>query len=286
MDPATRAAVEAWADTAVADATELDGGEVGSVHRVDLSDGRRVVVKTAETDLRTEAKMLRHLAEHGLTVPEVFHVTEDLLVIEFVAGASDITPAVERDLADRLAALHANSAPTFGFPFDTLTGKLDLPNPRIADWPAFFGEHRLGYMADHAADEGLLPAADSERIDALVADLPSLLDHDPTPSLIHGDVWRSNLLTDGQQVRAFLDPACYYADPEVELAYIDWTETGGDAFFERYRERTGMADDVGLPDGVNERRPVYRLLPLLVHLRHFGEEYLAPIRKTLDELGY
>ncbi|MFW5948294.1 MAG: fructosamine kinase family protein [Halolamina sp.] len=280
MDPETRANVDSWADSAVVDVSELDGGEVGSVHRVDLADGRRVVAKTAGTDLRTEARMLRRLAEHGLAVPAVLQAAENLLVLEYVEGTSKITPAVERDLADRLAALHAESVPSFGFPFDTLTGKLDLPNPREDDWPTFFGEHRLRYMADHAVDEGLLPAADAERVDALVDDLPSLLDHDPEPSPIHGDVWRENLVTDGESVRAFLDPACYYADPEVELAYVDWTDTGSTVFFERYRAQ------VSLPAGAEERRPVYRLLPLLVHLRHFGDEYLEPIRGTLAALEY
>ncbi|WP_435118084.1 fructosamine kinase family protein [Halolamina sp. C58] len=279
MDDRLRDAVESWGG-AVADTTELDGGEVGSVHRVDLADGRRVVAKTADTDLRIEARMLRHLAERGLAVPEVYHATEDILLLAFVDGGSAITPSVERDLADRLAALHGHEAPAFGFPFDTLTGKLDLPNPRTPDWPTFFGEHRLAYMAEHAAAEGVLPAADRERIDALVAELPTLLDHDPEPSLIHGDVWAENLITDGETVRAFLDPACYYADPEVELAYVAWTGTGGDAFRERYRERAG------LPEGVADRRPIYRLLPLLVHLRHFGEAYLDPIRETLTGLGY
>lgn len=280
MDGTTTAAVESWAGTGVADAVELDGGEVGSVYRVDLADGRRVVAKTADTDLRIEAKMLRHLAEHGLAVPEVYHASEDLLLIEFVAGGCEITRSVERDLADRLAALHAESAPTFGFPFDTLTGKLTLPNPRTEDWPTFFGENRLGYMAEQAREEGVLSNADAGRIEKLCADLPGLLDHDPEPSLIHGDVWRENLVTDGEKVRAFLDPACYYADPEVELAYVAWTDTGGDAFFERYWEQAGV------PDGADDRRPIYRLLPLLVHLRHFGEEYLQPIQETLGELGY
>lgn len=286
MNAETTAAVETWADTRVETATELDGGEVGSVSRVDLADGRRIVAKTAETDLRIEAGMLRYLGDHDLPVPEVHHAAEDLLVIEFVAGKSTVTPAVERDLADRLAALHAETAPTFGFPFDTLTGRLDLPNPRTGDWSTFFGQHRLGYMSYHAQAEGVLPEDCAERIDALVDDLPSLLDHDPDPSLIHGDVWRENLLTDGERIRAFLDPACYYADPEVELAYVDWTGTGGDAFFERYREWEGAADGGGIPDGADERRPIYRLLPLLVHLRHFGDEYLAPIRATLAELRY
>jgi fructosamine-3-kinase len=281
MEADTLDAVERSAGCTVAEATELDGGEVGTVFRADLADGRRVVVKTAETDLTTEAAMLDHLAvEGGLTVPEVFHVAPDVLVLEFVEGSSDLTPAVERDLAERLAALHEATADAFGFPFDTLTGRFRQPNPWLDDWAEFFGEHRLGHAAERAVAEGVLPDAAAERVRAVVDDLPELLDHDPEPALIHGDVWRENLRLEDDGVRAFLDPACYYADPEVELAYVDWTETGGDAFAERYREL------VALPDGVRERRPVYRLYPLLTHVRHFGESYLDPLRNTLAGLGY
>ena len=133
---------------------------------------------------------------------------------------------------------------------------------------------------ERAVDEGVLPDPAAERIGAVVDDLPGLLDHEPEPALIHGDVWRENLRLDGDGIRAFLDPACYYADPEIELAYVEWTNTGGDAFFERYREVTGLAD------GYQERAAVYRLYPLLTHVRHFGGEYLEPLRETLSGLGY
>lgn len=280
MNAHTREAVERWAGSAVADATELDGGEVGTVSRVELADGRRVVAKTAETDLTIEAKMLRSLAGAGLAVPEVFHAAPELLVLEYVAGTSDITPTVERDLADRLAALHSTGAETFGFPFDTLTGRFRQPNPRVSDWPTFFGEYRLDHAATCAQEEGVLPADCAERVEAVVDDLPTLLDHGAEPALIHGDIWRENLLTDGKSVRAFLDPACYYADPEVELAYIDWTDTGGEAFFERYRETAGI------DDGFEERAAIYRLYPLLTHVRHFGTAYVDELRDCLVTVGY
>nr|WP_236608594.1 fructosamine kinase family protein [Salinarchaeum sp. Harcht-Bsk1] len=281
MNDTTAGEVAGWADSRITAVIELDGGEVGSVHRVDLADDRRVVVKTADTDLRTEAKMLAHLrSEGGLRVPDVYHVTPDLLVMEFVAGESTVTPAVERDLADRLAALHATEADQFGFPFDTLTGAYRQPNPWTDGWATFFGDERLGYAASRAREDGELPPDLAERIDDLAADLPALLDHDPTPSLVHGDVWSANVLTGGESVQVFLDPACYYADPEVELAYAEWTEVAGDAFFERYRERAG-ADS-----GYDDRKHVYQLYPLVTHVRHFGEAYLEPLEATLDTLGY
>ncbi len=281
MDRSTRGAVESWAEASIVEVVELDGGEVGTVYRVDLDDGRRVVAKTAETDLTIEARMLRHLDRvGGLAVPDVLHAAPELLVLEYIEGSSDVTPEAERDLADQLAALHSTGAEAFGFPFDTLTGRFRQPNPRTPDWPTFFGEHRLGHAATCAREEEVLPADCAGRVAAVVDDLPALLDHDPEPALIHGDIWRENVLTDGKSVRAFLDPACYYADREVELAYVDWTDTGGDAFFERYRETAGI------DDGFEERAAVYRLYPLLTHVRHFGEEYVDPLRDCLADSGY
>nr|WP_264474918.1 fructosamine kinase family protein [Salinirubrum litoreum] len=281
MDEAITESVTDWADCPVETTTELDGGQVGSVHRVDLADDRRVVVKTADTDLRIEAEMLAHLRSvGGLTVPDVYHATADLLILEFVPGDSAISPAVERDLAARLADLHATETDQFGFPFDTLTGRYRQPNPWTDDWATFFGDERLGHAAACAREEGVLPPDLAERLGALGDDLPVLLDHDPTPSLIHGDVWSENLLTDGESVRAFLDPACYYADREVELAYAEWAGVAGETFFERYRAVAGV------DSGYESRRHVYRLYPLLTHLRHFGSEYLDPLDATLETLGY
>jgi fructosamine-3-kinase len=281
----TIAVVERWADCAVDGSALLDGGEVGTVRRVDLADGRRVVAKTGPTDPHVEAGMLRHLREEGgLRVPDVSHTGDGVLVLEYVASDADadVTAVVERDLAERLAALHATTpdAGAFGFPFDTLTGPYEQPNPWTGSWPAFFGERRLGHAAARALEEEVLSAADRERVAALVDDLPGLLDHDPAPSLIHGDAWAGNVLVDGDRVAALLDPACYYADREVELAYVEWTGTGGDAFRERYRQVAGT------PDGYREREPAYRLYPLLTHLRYFGDEYLEEVRATLSRLGY
>lgn len=285
MDERTIAVVERWAGSAVDDATPLDGGEVGTVRRLDLADGRRVVAKTGPTDPGVEAGMIRHLREEGdLCMPAVRHEDDSVLVLEHVPNDGDgaVTPAVERDLAERLAALHATTpdAGAFGFPFDTLTGPYAQPNPWTDSWATFFGESRLTHAATRAHGEGVLPAADRERVAALVDDLPGLLDHEPTPSLIHGDVWAGNVLVAGDRAAALVDPACYYADHEVELAYAEWTGIGGDAFRDRYHEVAGIAD------GYREREPVYRLYPLLTHLRYFGGGYLDGVRTTLSALGY
>lgn len=271
--------VAAELGVAVDSTTALEGGMIGEVRRVDLADGAVVVAKTGDTPLRVEARMLRYLAEKGLSVPAVLSAGGDLLILEHVAGSSTVTPAVERDAADRLAALHDTSADAFGFPFDTLTGPVRQPNPWTDDWATFFAERRLRFVADRCLEAGRLDPAMRERVAGVAGRLDDLLDAPDAPALIHGDVWETNLLTDGERVRAFLDPACYYAHPEVELAYVDWTDTFGDPFFDRYRERRGID-----PGFLERRRFVYRLYPVLVHLLLFGEPYADELAATLDRI--
>jgi fructosamine-3-kinase len=264
--------------TAVA---ELDGGMVGTVHRVDFAARESVVAKTGSTPLDVEARMLQYLARYSsLPVPAVEYADADLLVLAFAEGSSTTTPAVERDAATRLAALHDRTAGAFGFPFDTLTGPLAQPNPWTASWIDFFGEHRLRHVSDLARAAGTLAPDTHDRLDHLAADLDGLLTEPARPALLHGDVWTENVLSSDGRVRAFLDPACYYGHPEMELAYVAWTDTFGEAFFDRYRTARGI--DPGFAD----RERVYRLYPLVVHVHLFGGRYRERLDRALAALGY
>ena len=114
--------------------TDLAGGEVGRVRRLDFDDRDPLVAKTGPTPLAVEAEMLRYLArESSLPVPAVRSAADDLLVLSFVEGDAlgprAATEAVERDVAGHLAALHGVTADASGFPFDTLSGAYAQPNP-------------------------------------------------------------------------------------------------------------------------------------------------------------
>ncbi|EMA35167.1 fructosamine kinase family protein [Halobiforma nitratireducens] len=279
---ASALASEREGDSSPVEARKLEGGQIGSAHRVDLADGSRLVAKVGETPLSVEAYMLRTLAcESTLPVPDVYHVDDDLLVLEFVAGSTDHDAAVARDAADHLAALHDRSADAFGLERDTLTGPVRQPNPWTDSWIDFYREHRLEHVQRLALADGALPSRLAERLDAVAADLEGLIEEPDAPALIHGDAWTTNVLSADGSVTAFLDPATYYAHPEIELAYVDWTGTFGDPFFDRYRESRPLDSEF-----FDRRRYVYRLYPLLVHVLLFGGEYVQRLEVTLDRLGY
>lgn len=253
---------------------------------LDLQDGRRLAVKMraggAGPSLALEGYMLGELARlSDLPVPHV-HVSEpDLLVMDFIENdGGAITPAVERDAARLLAALHATPRESFGYARDTLIGPLPQPNPKHERWIPFFRDYRLMHMAEAAHDEGQLPAPLFGRLEQLAGHLDDYLLEPRFPSLLHGDLWTGNVLVRGDAIAGFVDPAIYCGHPEIELAFTTMFGTFGQAFFDAYDALSP------LEPGFHElRRDLYNLYPTLVHVRLFGAGYLSGIERTLKRLG-
>ena len=265
-------------------ARPLGGGCIGEVYRVELEDGTPLVAKVdrdGASHLEREAYMLRYLREKSdLPVPEVYHGSETLLLMEFVEGSSSFSEGAERHAAELLAALHGITAEAYGHERDTLIGSLNQPNPRTEGWTEFFREHRLLYIARIAHEADRLPAEDLRRVERLAGGLEALVGEPNPPALVHGDVWSANVLAKGDRITAFLDPALYFADPEIELAFISLFNSFGDVFLRRYAEVRGI--DRAFFD---TRRDLYNLYPLLVHVYFFGGGYLDSVRSTLGRFG-
>ncbi|MDH3233475.1 MAG: fructosamine kinase family protein [Alphaproteobacteria bacterium] len=261
----------------------LSGGCIAEIYRADFADGERLVAKLAGSngDLALEAYMLGYLRQHSaLPVPAVIHGAPDLLIMDFIETAGGLTASAERHAAELLAALHAVSAPEFGHERDTLIGPLHQPNPQHRSWRKFFRDQRLLAMARAALDAGRLPGATMARIETLAGRLGEWIEEPDQPSLIHGDMWGGNVLTKDGRIAGFVDPAIYYADAEIELAFATLFSTFGEPFFERYGEIRPVR-----PGFFEVRRELYNLYPLLVHVRLFGGGYLGGIEATLTKLG-
>jgi len=276
--------VEAALGERLVSARPLGGGCIGEVYRAELENGTPVVAKVdrgGEAHLDREAYMLRYLRENsGLPVPEVYHSSAKLLLMEFVEGTSSFSRGAERHAAELLAALHGVTAGEFGHERDTLIGSLDQPNPRTASWVGFFREHRLLYAARVARERGRLPEELYRRVGGLAGKLDYLIGEPAPPALIHGDAWSANVLAQGDRVTAFLDPAIYHADPEIELSYISLFNSFGDSFFEHYAELRPIR-----PGFFEERRYLYALYPLLIHVYYFGGAYVDRVDATLRRFG-
>ncbi len=266
----------------------LRGGDIADVSLLTLDDDRQVVAKRPRMDqpdtTATEKMMLQHLgSQSSLPVPDVLFQTKGLLVISYIPhrGIEDANAAA-RDIARHVAALHNSTAeskePFYGFEKDTFIGPLPQHNKPNDNWCAFFTEHRLLAMAGSATRTGKMPLALMQRVEALAARLTDFLPPQPTPSLLHGDLWSGNMLIDGDKVAGFIDPAISYGHAEMDLAFMDLMGGLPAVFFDSYNVVNAIDTEF-----FKTRKGLYQLWPLLVHVRLFGGGYVQQVEAILSQ---
>lgn len=256
-----------------------------TIHRAETASGR-FAVKSGRAELAdhlaVEAAMLADLrADGALIVPATFYSEDDLLITEWIeTDGTPIGAAHERAAAEALAKLHATPRGAFGYRYTTTIGGLAQPNPETPDWLPFFRDARLMHFARAALAAGEIDPALMARIEALAARVEDFLAEPAHAALIHGDAWFGNVLTRGNRIAAWIDPALAHAHPEIELAYVTMHGTFGAVFFDTYNELSPIE-----PGFFDSRRDLYNIVPNLVHVRLCGPTYIAPIDDALSRVG-
>jgi protein-ribulosamine 3-kinase len=202
----------------------------------------------------------------------------------------DIIGAADDILGGALARLHramprrGPCGERFGWHRDNWIGATPQLNAWSDDWCTFFRDRRLAPQVERALaggrDDAL--ARDGERLLACATTL--LESHDPTPSLVHGDLWSGNAATIAGGDAVVFDPAVHVGDREVDIAMTE--------LFGGFRARFRKAYDAQWPldDGYALRRDLYNCYHLLNHVNLFGDAYVARTRRAIaglaDTLGF
>jgi fructosamine-3-kinase len=199
-------------------------------------------------------------------------------------GGSGNTKAWE-EMGRKLAAMHQANSPqpalnkgegkkAFGWNCNNTIGSTPQINTWTSDWVEFFTEHRLGYQFQLARRRGgHFPLQDK-----LLASVETLLNHQPQPSLVHGDLWGGNaaITTSGEPV--ILDPATYVGDREVDIAMTELFGGFPAAFYHGYNEVWS------LDDGYKQRKTVYNLYHILNHFNLFGGGYASQANRMIEQV--
>ncbi|MFT5468528.1 MAG: protein-ribulosamine 3-kinase [Verrucomicrobiales bacterium] len=222
-----------------------------------------------------EAEGLAELASsRKIRVPEVIGsgsaASQAFLVIEAIdlCGSGD-SSALGKQLAD----LHRVEAPEFGWRRDNHIGATPQKNGWDRNWGRFFAEQRLGFQFQLAEKRGTT----FRGAEQLLERIPDLIGaHEPRPSLLHGDLWGGNAAFDESDEPVIFDPAVYYGDREAELAF---TEMFGGFSADFY---TAYEGSWPLPDGAEDRKPIYNLYHVLNHFNLFGGGYARQAQTIID----
>lgn len=260
------------------EAERLGGGCLSPAARVATSAGVFFVKWSDDgpVDLfEREADGLRALAAaaSGLRVPRVVWAgartaaAPGLLVTQYLepgrAGRGD-----DEALGRGLAALHRREAPGFGFPVVSYCGTTPQDNTPEPTWAEFYARRRLEPLLLRVERSRGLVASERRTYARLIERLPERVSSGAPPALIHGDLWSGNVLltVDGP---ALVDPACAWADREMEFGITTLFGGFSDAFWRAYDEA------YPLPSGWRERNGLYQVYHLLNHHLLFGGGYGA-----------
>lgn len=264
---------------ATPDNTRYLGGTLNQTAQVEVNGERYFVkwkVDAPPHFFEIEARGLNLLRNAGvIRVPQVINHSEasDKLPAFLILEWIDETPhgpsrSFAANFGHALAQLHRITHDTFGLDFDNFIGELPQSNKLTATWPTFYRDQRIAPQVALARQRGYLPPARESLLNKLIERLEDLLvGTTSSPALLHGDLWSGNFLVGMDDQPVLVDPAVYFGEREVEIAFTELFGGFPSGFLSACHEA------YPLDAGYGDRRALYQLYPLLVHLNLFGESY-------------
>lgn len=215
----------------------------------------------------------------SLNIPETYQYGRiegrNYLIMEFIEREATKNDFWEI-LGQNLAALHQTTQDTFGLDHNNYIGRLAQKNDQKYNWIDFLIDNRFEVQLGLAIYNGHINSDFAKKFRNLYPQLPGLLVQEP-PSLLHGDLWSGNFMVGTKGLPFLIDPAIYYGNREIEIAFTQLFGGFDRKFYDAYNEVLPFESDF------QTRAEIYNLYPLLVHVNLFGTSYLSGIQRVLNK---
>lgn len=267
--------VQDWAGEKIKENKHSYGGDIAQSQVLIFESGRKCFLKTGSRNdnmFPTEANSLRELAKSkAIRVPQVLMAEPKFLLIEYIEQGQK-QASFFKDFGIQLAQMHRFRAEHFGLFEDNFIGhtqQQNIPQDKQAiDWTKFYFEKRLLFQFKLAESQSLISSSLKNAFKRIENNIESILKTDDAiPSLLHGDLWNGNYLTDENGNPVIIDPAVYYGHRETDLAMTKIFGGFPPSFYSAYHEAYPLAG------GYEYRENIYKLYHILNHLNLFGMSY-------------
>ena len=261
--------------------TTLSGGCINSSALVETPEGR-FFIKWNSLDKQDmfykEALGLDLLSAHSnFIIPKVLlqgtEANLSFLLLEYIEPSHSSHEFWE-NYGIELVKLHKVTAKNFGLEFDNYIGALYQSNRQKSNWIDFFISERIKPQLHLALESGKISTSHIRSFNLFFNKLDELLIPEP-PALIHGDLWNANHLN-SQNKPVLIDPACYYAHREIEVAFTQLFGGFESVFYKSYM------NNYPLEKGYQERFDIYNIYPLMVHVNLFDVSFFSEAFATVN----
>lgn len=236
--------------------------------------------------LKLIAQYLHSSGISSLKTPQILDYSSDQLVLERVPEVPWTLEGLQ-EFARSLSKFYKYSQVTgiannqqFGLAEDNYIGLNPQVNTWFKSWGNFFVHFRLEQQIHWIQDPSFQEEMQSQ-FAPLKSDLITLLDQScQHPSLVHGDMWTGNIIN-SQGAIYWIDPACYWGDPMVDIAMSEMFGGLGETFYESFFDAYCESQVEEAKQQYQKLKVVYNLYHLLNHYNIFGNSYLNQCRESL-----
>ncbi|MCF8236645.1 MAG: fructosamine kinase family protein [Saprospiraceae bacterium] len=176
-----------------------------------------------------------------------------------------------------LARIHQQRGALHGSDQAGYLGTIAMPSFQDSSWKVAFLDGYLQPLVEVISRKKQFDERAQKMWEQVRGRIPFLLG-DPTPSLLHGDLWSGNLYCAESNLPLWIDPSVRYGHREIDLAMT--TLFGGFPmeFYEGYHKH--FPEAAGWP----LRESIYHLYPLFAHVAMFGLAYLDQAVHTMERI--
>ena len=260
----------------------VGGGCINSAFRL-TGEGQSYFVKVNDEHMRhmfdaEYAGLLELHNAQAIRVPQPIFVGESKGQAWLVLENMELGYGGNSRMAgEQLALMHRHQAQQYGWSIDNTIGSTLQINHQEDEWVRFWSEHRLGFQLELAVRNGFAGHLQQQG-EKLLEGIHLLMDHDPVPSLLHGDLWGGNIGYQSDGTPVIYDPAVYYGEREADIAMTELFGGFGADFYAAYNAVWP------LDSGYAVRKTLYNLYHILNHANMFGGGYAGQAQGMIDRL--
>lgn len=268
----------------ITNAQSIGGGSINSAYQISTNVGSWFLkFNSAQTHpkmFESEFFGLEIMAKtQTIRIPKpLFFYEGDLyscILMEWIAQGTRTTDFWTQ-FARQLSMMHQYSQEYFGLGFDNYMGSLPQKNNTHSDFVSFFINERLEPQIKLARNNGYISRKHIQQCERLYPELASIFPVEKA-SLIHGDLWSGNFMSDENGQPVIMDPAVYFGHREADIAMTTMFGGFSSEFYHHYQEFYPMEP------AWESRLDYYKLYPILIHINLFGYAYVGSFERIVSK---
>ena len=272
-------------EVAPKDISQVFGGDIHNSWQLEFKNSKFFLKRNARSQklLKFEESCLINLKKYAnyenLVIPKVECYLEvnnvELLLMEWI----DMKNSDQSQLGKGLGEMHIQSnkfnPKSFGYHTEGYIGTTNQKKGWEKNWIECFINLRIEPQLAILKNDFL---TNDIKIKIKSKIKSKLKEHNPLNCLVHGDLWSGNIGINNIRKGVIFDPACWWADNEVDIAMTRLFGNFQNEFYEEYYRI------IPRKKGYEERIIIYNFYHILNHANMFGGSYFYQVKDYIRKI--